>query len=316
MNLTRFLRIYQSDEACLETIKDLRWPDGIVCPKCRHIEKFYKITGRMGYACGKCGKHVYPLKGTIFEKTTLSLQMWFYAIFVITSTRSGVSAKQLQRELEVSYVTSHRMFKRIRAAMVEPEQALSGIVEVDETYVGGKTTNRRHKYGVSHVRKQVLMGMVARGGRVKVVHIPNIGKHTLLGQIKKNITPGATIMSDELPSYRWLSRMGYIHKSVEHAKGEYANGDSYTNTIENFWSHLKRGIYGVYRKVSPEYLGAYANEYAWRYNYRKKPEMMFPDLLAKASSSQVSELPFLMPKKFELPIIEEFFEDDGPHGYF
>ena len=147
-SLKEFLLKFPNDDICLEEIKNLRYPDGVTCPKCQKITKFYKIKGRPGYACEFGGTTVYPLAGTILEKTTTPLQYWFYAMYLMTKTRSGISAKQLQRELGVTYKTAWRMFKQIRMLMADDSSSdpLVGIVEVDETFVGGKGKNRKNKW--------------------------------------------------------------------------------------------------------------------------------------------------------------------------
>lgn len=280
-SLKDFFVRFPDDNACLEEIKNIRWSNGIKCSECKKITKFYKVTGRTAYACEFCGKHVYPLAGTILHKTTTPLQYWFYAMYLMTKTRSGISAKQLQRELGVTYKTAWRMFKQIRMLMAENGGGLlEGIVEVDETFVGGKTSNRKSKFGVGSTDKEILMGMVQRGGNVYIKHIPNTGKWTLINQIKENVSPKAKVYTDEFGSYISLPKFGYYHDSVTHSHSQYTKGEVHTQNIENVWSHLKRGITGVYRVVSAKYLQAYADEYAFRYNNRTLDGGMF-DLLIK-----------------------------------
>lgn len=198
-------------------------------------------------------------------------------------TRSGISAKQLQRELGVTYKTAWRMFKQIRMLMAETSTSLlRGIVEVDETFVGGKGKNR--KYWVADKQKEVLMGMVAREGKVYLKHVPNTGKWTLLKQVKDRIDPRAIVYTDDFKSYDQLKKYGYSHESVAHGVGQFRKGDVHTQNIENFWSHFKRGIYGVYRVISPKYLQAYADEYGWRYNNRQVGPGMFELLLNQVAT--------------------------------
>lgn len=289
-NLTEFFARFPDNDSCLEEIKNLRWPDGILCPICKKITKFYKVTGRMAYACEYGGTTVYPLAGTILEKTTTPLQYWFYAMYLMTKTRSGISAKQLQRELGVTYKTAWRIFKQIRMLMsTSSGNPLDGTVEVDETFVGGKGKNRKSKWiqGIEGKQKEILMGMVEREGKVYIRHIPNTGKWTLLKQIQDNISPKARIFTDEWRGYIQLSYKGYEHDSVTHNAGEYVRGEVHTQNIENVWSHLKRGIFGVYRIVSAKYLQAYADEYAFRYNHRKLDGAMFDALLNQITNVQI-----------------------------
>jgi transposase len=290
-SLKEFFDRFPDNDACLEEIKNIRYPEGIFCPVCNKVTKFYKVKNRTAYACEFGGTTFYPLAGTIFEKTTTPLQYWLYAMYSMTKTRSGISAKQLQRELGVTYKTAWRMFKQIRMLMSDNSgNPLDGRVEVDETFVGGKAKNRKNIWtqGVEEKQKQVLMGMVEREGKVYIKHIPNIGKWTLLKQIQENITPKARIFTDEWRGYIQLSYKGYEHNSVNHGAGEYVRREVHTQNIENVWSHLKRGIFGVYRIVSAKYLQAYADEYAFRYNHRKlNGELMFNALLHQVATVKV-----------------------------
>ena len=288
-SLATFLRKYKDDESCLAEIFKIKYPKGAKCQnkKCKYFEQisnFYKIKGRMVYQCS-CGYQIAPLAGTIFEKTTTPLQYWFYAMFVMSNTRSGVSAKQLQRELAVSYKTAWRMFKQIRMLMAEPKDGLlDGIVEVDETFVGGKTSNRKNKYGIGSTDKEIVMGMLKRGGKVYLKHIPNTGKWTLLQQIKENVDPTARVFTDEFAGYYHLPKFGYYHESVNH-RLESVRGEVHTQGIENFWSHFKRGVTGVYRVVSKKYLQAYVDEYGFRFNHRNEP--MFELLMNQIAETKL-----------------------------
>lgn len=199
----------------------------------------------------------------------------------MTQTRSGISARQLQRELGVTYKTAWRMMKQIRLLMANVDKTLlDGTVEIDETYIGGKGMNRRFEWHGNEKEKQVVMGMVKRDGKAYVKHIPNAGKWTLLKQIKENISPTARVITDEWAGYVQLPRFGYVHEVVNHGE-TYVVGDVYTQNVENLWSQIKRGVYGVYRNVSKRYLQAYIDEYAWRYNHRLVPSSMFDLLLAQ-----------------------------------
>lgn len=281
--LKDFLKRYPTDEACLDEVFKMRFPDGVNCVKCKKITKYYPLTGRKTYSCEFCATHISPLKDTIFEKSAVSLRLWFYAMFLMVKTRSGISAKQLERELGVSYKTAHRMFKMIRLLMVQEKSMLEGIVEIDETFVGGKGKNRAHEWRTD-IKKEVVWGAVERKGKTIMVHVPNTGKYTLIKQVKDNIAPNAQIMSDEAPAYKNLYEYGYNnHHSVNHSASEYGRGLVHNNTIEGVWSQLKRGLTGVYRHVSKEYLQDYVNEYAFRYNYRNFENGMFDILLNHVS---------------------------------
>lgn len=288
-SLKSFLEKYSDDEACLEEIFKIKYPKGAFCQKCQSITPFYKVTKRPVYQCA-CGFQISPLAGTIFEKTTTPLQYWFYAMFMMSNTRSGVSAKTLQREIGVTYKTAWRMFKQIRILMVKSGGGLlDGTVEIDETFVGGKDKNRKNEWrqGVEEKQKEVLMGIIQREGKVYIKHIPNTGKWTLLKQIQDNVDPKARVMTDEWKGYTQLSKYGYSHDFVTHSHGEYARGDIHTQNIENVWSHLKRGITGVYRIVSTKYLQSYANEFAFRYNNRQNQARMFEILLSQVPQVKI-----------------------------
>ncbi|OGY10134.1 MAG: hypothetical protein A3F61_02110 [Candidatus Blackburnbacteria bacterium RIFCSPHIGHO2_12_FULL_41_13b] len=303
-SLGSFLKKYKNDEACMEHIKLIKYPSGVFCEKCKEIKNFTKVADRPVYQCS-CGYQISPLAGTIFEKTTTPLQYWFYAIFLMSVTRSGVSAKQLQRSLGVTYKTAWRMFKQIRILMANANNSggmLDGTVEIDEIFIGGKGMNRRFKPNFNEIPKEVVMGMVQRneqgkdgtnkgGNKVYIKHIPNTGKWSLLKQIKDHVDPQARVITDEYYGYTQLKYHGYNHEFVTH-KDTYVVGDIYTQNVESLWSILKRGIYGVYRVVSKKYLQAYIDEYAWRYNNRKYQDKMF-DLLLR----QIAEVRVMQPVK-------------------
>lgn len=287
-SLAVFLKKFGTPEKCLDAIMDIRFPQGIYCEKEKKITKFYKVKGRPLYACS-CGFQIAPLAGTILEKTTTPLQYWFFALYQMSVTRSGISAKQLQRTLGVTYKTAWRMFKQIRMLMAESGSGmLDGIVEIDETFIGGKDKNRAYKPHLNEIPKEVVMGMVKRKGLAYFRHIPNTGKWTLLQQVQEQVNPKARIMTDEYAGYVSLSKLGYTHESVRHGASQYVRGDIHTNTVEGFWSIFKRGVYGVYRIVSKKYLQAYLDEYGWRYNHRKRSQSMFELLL-----QQIAEVKYV-----------------------
>jgi transposase-like protein len=280
LGLKEFRSKYGRDDQCLEIIKQLRYPDNSECLECKRVTRFYRVSGRTAYVCNFCGHHVYPLADTIFEKSTTPLNYWFFAMYLITQTRSGISAKQLERMLGVTYKTAWRMFKQIRLLMAQTGEPLTGTVEVDETFMGGKGKNRRYVANFNEKPKEVVMGMIQREGKAYLKHVLNTGKWTLINQIKQNVDPRAHIVTDEWRAYANLPKFGYKHSFVNH-KETYVNGDVHTQNAENMWSQVKRGIYGVYRKVSKKYLQAYADEYAFRYGHRKVSGQMFDLLLAQ-----------------------------------
>jgi transposase len=273
---------FPNEDSCLEYVKDKRWPGGkIACVRCGQERKHYRVKGRMSYCCPVCGNHVFPLSGTIFHKSTTSLLTWFYVIRLMSSTRVGISAKHVQRETGVTYKTAWRMMKQIRKLMGE-NITLSGPIEVDEAEFGGSDENKpKHLRGK---RKITALGIVERQGRVVAKTVPNITAMTLCGLIAETVESESTLFTDLMHSYNFLD-LQYDHLTVNHSLG-YVNGRAHTNTIDGFWSLVKRGISGVYYQVGAEYLQSYLNEYAFRYNRRKVMRPMF-SLLAERTTMQV-----------------------------
>lgn len=279
-----FLKRFPNDEACLKEIYNNRYPSGVDCVKCKKLRTYYPLTGRTTFSCSYCATQLSPLTDTIFSKSAVSLKLWFYAIFLMVKTRSGISAKQLERELGVSYKTAHRMFKMIRKLMEQDGSMLNGIVEIDETFVGGRGKNRAKEWHGGVEEKEVVWGAVERKGKTFLKHVSSTHKYVLLKELKENVSTNAHIMSDEAGTYKDLYDFGYYnHHSVNHSSGEYGRGIIHNNTIEGVWSQFKRGITGVYRHVSKKYLQNYVNEYSFRYNYRNLGDRMFNILLNRVS---------------------------------
>lgn len=283
MILKDFIQEYSSDEACLDKIKSVRFDFKPYCAGCDKRRSFRKINGRPVYQCGG-GHQISPLAGTVFEKSTTPLQYWFYAMWLMTATRGGISAKQLQRELGVTYKTAWRMAKQIRILMGKnKDQPLDGIVEVDESYFGGKGINRAYEWKQGKRTKDIVMGMVQRSGKAYMKHIPHATKEILVKEVKEHVDPNAHVMTDEHPGYKSLYQEGYFkHYTVNHAAKEYVRKRLFhTNSVEGLWGRIKPGIKGVYRKVSGKYIESYMDEYCFRYNNRKTPDQMFDLLLAQ-----------------------------------
>jgi len=284
--LKDFERAFPDEDACLEWIRQQRWPERIECPSCHRENKFHRLRNRKVYCCDYCGHMLSPTAGTILHKSSTSLRSWFYAIFQMAQTRTGVSAAQLQRELGVTYKTAWRMFTQIRKLMKENGLVLFDKVEVDETYVGGKDANRHAnkrsgKSGRGAGGKTVVAGMAQRGGKAIAVVVPNAQASTLLPLIARHVRndEGTTIYSDELPSYNRVIDLGYQHEVVNHAAKVYVSSGAHTNSIENLWSHVKRGINGVHHSVSAKYLQNYLDSYVYRFNHRNDVAPMFESLL-------------------------------------
>jgi transposase len=289
-----FNKEFPNDSACLEYIKEQRYPGGVTeCAKCRVERKHHRVTGRTAYACDHCGTHIYPLAGTIFQKSSTSLRLWFYAAYLMGSTRCGISAKQIQRETGVTYKTAWRMFRQIRSLLSEEgDMQLEGpTVEIDETYMGGRRKYQRGRPMRGDKKKTPVVAIVQRGGQVIAKAIPDVTGQRLMGLVKKHVVPGSMIYTDELASYNRISvlrgkggeDLGYRHRTIKHSDGVYVRGDIHTNSVEGFWSLIKRGIGGVYHSVSPEYLQTYLNEYSFRYNRRFMGNQQFRAILSRVS---------------------------------
>lgn len=282
-NVRQFFQQFPTDEACLEHLFNVRFGQGHECPKCERAAKWYRLQSEQALSCQWCGHHIHPMVGSIFEKSRTPLQLWFYAIFLFTTSKHGVSGKELQRQLGVTYKTAWRMAKLIREHMaeVDGDASLGGageVVEVDETFVGGKTTGMDWRK-----RKTVVMGMMERDGDVMLKVIPDQSRGSLLPQITENIAHGSEIHTDELRTYNKAIPVDRCtHKTVNHGKDEYVgpNGET-TNSIENFFGHLKRSLKGTHNNMSPKYLEAYVKEFEYRFNRRTTPEVMLDELLSR-----------------------------------
>jgi transposase len=280
--INNFNQDFSTDDSCLDWLKNYLYPDGVFCEKCQKITKHYRVTGRKAYACDLCGNHVYPMAGTIFEKSVTPLRLWFYAIYLMSATRCGISAKQIQRETGVTYKTAWRMFRQIRSLLQDGYKAESGEFEVDETYIGG----RRHgKRGRGAEGKTPVFGIAKRQGRVRALKTRDLKRSTVFPLVKASIKPNSRIYTDEFNIYDTIKTLGYSHDRVNHTLDIWVEGDAHTNTIEGFWSLLKRGINGVYHAVSEKYLQNYINEYAFRYNHRNDDRPMFKTVLGQIAKS-------------------------------
>ena len=257
---------FPNDEACLDFIFKNRWPKGLTCPNCEKKD-FYPVKGRKSYAC-KCGYQVSPTEGTIFHKSSTPLTLWFHAIFLMSQSKNGVAAKELERQLGVTYKCAWRISKQIRLLMSDDNDPLGGneIVELDETYIGGKAKGKR---GRGAAKKTPVFGAVERDGKIKTKVVLNVRKLTLMPLIKNMVANNSVIVTDESNSYNDVKKIGNLHESINHSKGQYVDGDVHTNTIEGFWSQFKRSVHGTYHSVSRKHLQLYLDEFSFRYSHRK-----------------------------------------------
>jgi transposase len=271
---------FPDDDSCLDWLRKKLYPNRIYCPNCKKPTKHHKITERPVYGCDYCGHQISPMAHTIFQHSSTPLRLWFYAIYLMSSTRCGISAKQLQRETGVTYKTAWRMFKQIRKLLQENNSVLKlDQVEVDETYIGGKRTGKRGR-GASG--KSPVVGIAERRGLLSATHTQDCKSSTIFPMINRQVAKEATIYTDEYCAYDTLNKkLGYNHIRIQHNTKVYVIGEAHTNTIEGFWSLLKRGITGVYHSVSEKYVQNYIDEYGFRYNHRKDESPMFINFLAQ-----------------------------------
>jgi transposase len=294
MPVRDFFKMFPDDETCLAHVFENRFGQGFECPKCKRAAKWYRIEAERAYSCQWCGHHIHPTVNTPFEDTRTPLQLWFYAIYLFTTSRHGVSGKELERQLGVTYKTAWRIGHQIRKhmAQVDGEHVLRGIVEVDETYMGG---HQAGKAGRGATGKTIIVGMLERGGRIETAVVENAGRAALGEHIQEHVAPNAEIHTDEWPGYGELERKGYGHKTVGHNAKEYVlrRGKDviHVNGVESFWKHFKASVKGTHIHVSKKHMEKYAKEFEFRFNNRNVPKTMFPRLVSEFLALKVGAPP-------------------------
>jgi len=279
LNLSRLAKHFSDEDSARALLESMRWPNGAACPHCGGADP-YRLTPKAGsktrkglWKCRACRKQFTVTVGTIFEDSHIPLSKWLLAIHLLCASKKGMSARQLHRMLGVTYKSAWFMANRLRYAMSQEPLAskLAGVVEVDETYIGA-----RHKRGTRRGRpgpdshKTPVVALVERGGRVRAIPMPRITAENLKTAMSAHMDPDATLMTDELVTYKALRHPD--HQTVNHSVGEYVRADVHVNSAEGFFSLLKRGINGVYHHVGKGHLGRYCDEFSFRYDSRKLPD--------------------------------------------
>ena len=287
MTLSEWEALFPTDDACKAYLTARRWPGGVRCPRCGNDKVSVLAFRPFHWQCHQCSPRGYRfsvLVNTIFENTNVPLRQWFKVVYLMLTSKKGVAALQIQRMMGFgSYRTAHYMCHRIRAALIDPEfRKLMGIVEVDETYIGGKNKNRhwdKRIPGTGGSGKEIVIGAVERQGTVVARVLREANMHTMGHFVRQAVSEKVSLVAtDEHSGYVGLS-LEYPHESVSHGRGEYVRGLVHTQTIDSFWSLLKRGIMGSFHHVSAKYLPLYVAEFEWRYNNRKNPDI-FHDAVA------------------------------------
>lgn len=278
INLVELIDRFHSEERCRNYLEELRWPDGLKCPRCNG-GIVSRIEKRSQFDCDSCRYQFSVTAGTILHDSHLPLWKWFLAVYLIVESKKGISANQLKRTLDVTYKTAWYLSHRIRAALNEVDaQLLKGIVEVDETFVGGEMQGKGRGY---RGNKVTVVGAMQRGGGICLQVVRGTDRETLHGFIRENVDESTeAIYTEEWPAYRGIADEDTEHKAVRHRTGEYVRGDVHMNSIENVWSLLKRSIVGSYHQVSAKHLDAYLDELEFRFNNRENP-YMFRDAMYK-----------------------------------
>lgn len=283
--LRQFQDMFPTEESCLDHLFQVRFGKDFTCPKCERPAKYSRVKARRSYQCNWCAHQVYPTANTPFERTRTSLRDWFYVMFLFTTTRNGVAAKRVERELGVTYKTAWRMCHEIRQYMgqIDGDDPIGGIgrtVQIDETFIGGelKTGGRGRAYMAN---KTVVFGMLEEGGDIVTRVVPNRQSGTLLPIIRDTVKRASRVHTDEFVAYGGLPMLGYWHRTVNHSAKQYVcqKSGATVNAIEGFWANLKRAINGTHISVSGKHLPKYLGEFEYRWNMRQEPERMLQRLM-------------------------------------
>ena len=289
----QFQSEYSDDGACLHKIMVMTYGGTqIRCPGCDRQSRFTRIEKRRAFACQYCGHHIYPCAGTVFEKSRTPLNKWFFAMYLFTSTRHGVAARELERQLGVTYKCAWRMAHELRKLMTSADRSgpLGGHVEVDETYIGGHVRRKKGtRKGKVLDNKTMVLGIAERGGDIRAGVVPDGSIESLEGAVVRNVVLGSRVSTDENRAYRYLGQAGFDHQTVNHSRDEYVRDDVHTNSLEGYWSRLKNSIHGTHIHISEKHAWKYVSEFSFRYNMRKRPAAMFDRMILAVSLPRLAD---------------------------
>lgn len=284
--LRQFQARFPTEESCLDHLFQVRYGNDFACPGCGREAKFSRVKARRSYQCQWCAYQVYPTAGTPFDRTRTPLRDWFFVMFQFCSSRNGVAAKEVERQLGVTYKTAWRMCHMIREYMgavdgSDPIGGLSRTVQIDETFVGGRRATGNKKGGDPSVNKTTVFGMLEVGGGIVTHVVSDRRSATLLPLILQTVKRPGTIYTDEHKAYGGLATMGYRHATVNHSREQYvcSKSGATVNAVEGFWSQLKRSINGTHIHVSGKHLSKYLGEHEFRWNMRREPHLMLDRLM-------------------------------------
>jgi transposase-like protein len=294
-SLTEFTDFFHSEEVCLQHYTATRFANGEYCPHCNHRE-IYSFKGGKRYRCASCKKDFTIKTGTLFGESKLPLRKWFTAIYLLSTTSKGMSSVQLAKHVGVTQKTAWFMAHRIRAAHHQKTEKLTGTIEADECYLGGKAKNMHAKKrrevitGTGGINKVPVFGIKTRDGEIRAIVVENTDSSTLHPLIKQHVAAGSTLYTDEHRAYNGLSK-DYVRGIIRHGASEFVKGDCHTNGIESFWAVFKRGYHGVYHQMSKKHLQRYVNEFAFRFNQKANPmQRVFSDVVQRVANHR--QLPY------------------------
>jgi transposase len=306
ISFMEFMREFPDDGACLDHLWRTRYAEdgeNAQCPKCEQVRPFKRYETkqrRQSWTCTACGHHIHPTAGTIFHKSSTSLHLWFYAIYLVSSSRCGIAAKQLERELGVNYKTALRMLHLIRQDLMEQDYTgpLEGEVEADSAYIGGQLhegervrlrAEGRSNQGPATKRRDVIFAAVERDGKMRASVVGDSRTqeqttHAIRSTLHEFVLPGSMVFTDDWGGYNVLDRAGvYKFRRIKHSQRIYVEGDVHTNTVEGFFGHFKTDVRGTHHAISTRWLPGYLNEWVWKWNHRDDDQAMFRSLLLNAA---------------------------------